>query len=133
MKFNAFRGSEMRITMAAERAGVSARALRYYEEEGLLRPERSAGGHREYSESSIDRIRLILRLRSAGLDNRSVRMALSCVDSGAISSEAINQLRADRNRLTSRIVTASQARDRLDELISSAMQCSTDQRGMPGA
>lgn len=132
MKFKIFPGSEMRITEAAERTGVSARALRYYEEEGLLRPERTAGGHREYSEASIDRVGFILRLRSAGLDMRSVRMALSCVDADAISPEAIEQLRAARNRLTDHIETANRTRDRLDQLIASATVCTVGQQVTPG-
>ncbi|GAB3451384.1 MerR family transcriptional regulator [Streptomonospora sediminis] len=113
----------MRITEAAERAGVSARALRYYEEEGMVRPERTAGGHRDYSEASIDRIRFILRLRSAGLTNGSIRMALSCVDSGTISPEAIDQLRTDRSRMTDSIESISKARNHLDQLITSAVGC----------
>ena len=116
----------MRITEAAERTGLTTRTLRYYEEEGLLRPERTAGGHREYSDASIDRVLFILRLRSAGLEMRSVRMALSSVEADIISPEAIERLRADRNRLTERIEMAHHARDRLDELIDSAMGCTAD-------
>lgn len=113
----------MRITQAAERAGVSSRALRYYEEEGLLRPSRGAGGHREYTEALIDRVRLILRLRAAGLDMKSVRMALSCIDADTTSPEAIDHLYAVRNRLTDHIESTTRSRNCLDELIVAATTC----------
>ena len=38
----------MRIGKVAERAGVSVRALRYYEEQGLVVPARGAGEQRDY-------------------------------------------------------------------------------------
>lgn len=50
-------------------AGVlatSIRAIRYYEEEGLLTPLRSEGGTRLYSQRHIDRLRAILRLVESG-------------------------------------------------------------------
>lgn len=40
----------MRIGELARRTGVSVRALRYYEEQGLLVPARAANGYREYTE-----------------------------------------------------------------------------------
>ncbi len=45
--------------------GVTARALRFYEENGLLRPRRK-GNIRLYSQRDRDKVRLILLLRSAG-------------------------------------------------------------------
>lgn len=97
-----------------------------------MHPERTAGGHREYDEVAIDRIRLILRLRSAGLDMRSVRMSLSYVDAEVISSEAIELLRADKGQLTDHIEAANRTLGRLDELIASAMSCTTEQQVAPG-
>ena len=51
----------LRIGEAAQRAGVSARTLRYYEELGLLTPAaHSAGGARRYSDGDVARL---LRIR----------------------------------------------------------------------
>jgi len=122
----------MRITEAARSVGVSARALRYYEDEGLVHPERTAGGHREYSEALVDRIRLVLCLRSAGLSMASTRMALSSVDASTIDPEAVARLRAERRRLTRSIDSLSTARDELDDLISTAMDCTDGAPAEPG-
>ena len=59
-----------RIGEAAERAGVSSRTLRWYEEIGLLAPSgHSSGGARRYSEDDLTRIEHIRELQSLlGLD-----------------------------------------------------------------
>jgi DNA-binding transcriptional MerR regulator len=46
----------MRIGELAERTGVPARLLRYYEEQGLLTPARAANGYRDYGEPLVDRV-----------------------------------------------------------------------------
>lgn len=55
-----------KIGDVAEILATSIRAIRYYEEEGLLSPLRSDGGTRLYSSRHIDRLRAILRLTKAG-------------------------------------------------------------------
>ena len=45
----------MRIGELSRRAGVSQRALRYYEEQGLLRPARRSSGYREYGPEDVRR------------------------------------------------------------------------------
>ncbi|MFD4702132.1 MerR family transcriptional regulator [Streptomyces niveus] len=57
----------MRIGDAAAAAGLTPRALRYYEEEGLLRARRLASGHREYGPEDVHRLRAVRRLLEAGL------------------------------------------------------------------
>lgn len=52
------------IGEAARRAGVSTRALRYYEEMGLVRPAtHSVGGHRQYGDDELARVRRIRELQ----------------------------------------------------------------------
>lgn len=50
------------ISVAAELAGVHPQTLRTYERKGLLRPKRTAGGTRRYSERDVERVRLIQEL-----------------------------------------------------------------------
>ncbi|WP_331772228.1 MerR family transcriptional regulator (plasmid) [Embleya sp. NBC_00888] len=57
----------MRIGDAAAAAGLTPRALRYYEQEGLLRAGRSASGHREYEVEDVHRLSAVRRLLEAGL------------------------------------------------------------------
>ena len=54
----------MRIGELAERVGVSTDTLRFYERSGWLpRPERSGNAYREYAESDVEHIRLLIDLR----------------------------------------------------------------------
>ncbi len=59
------------IHIAAELIGVKTHTLRYYERSGLVKPQRSSGNIRLYSESDIDILR---RVRSL-MDNLGVNMA----------------------------------------------------------
>jgi hypothetical protein len=57
----------MRIGALSRQTGVSRRLLRYYEEQGLLRPVRLANGYREYSETDVAAVQHIRALLAAGL------------------------------------------------------------------
>ncbi|MGP3937578.1 MerR family transcriptional regulator [Nonomuraea sp. KM88] len=69
----------MQIGALARRAGVSPRALRYYEEKGLLVPGRTAGGYRVYTEEHVESVRRIRILLAAGLNSDMVREILPCM------------------------------------------------------
>jgi MerR family transcriptional regulator/heat shock protein HspR len=56
------------ISVAAELAGVHPQTLRIYERKGLLRPERTAGNTRRYSERDIETLRRIQELTNEGLN-----------------------------------------------------------------
>jgi DNA-binding transcriptional MerR regulator len=72
----------LRIGDVAEATGLTQRAIRYYEELGLLTPaDRATGANRRYSESDIERLRLIKRLREdIGLRLAEVRRYLELED-----------------------------------------------------
>ena len=59
-------GMDLTIGEVAEQAGVTVRTLRYYEELGLLAPERDSGGRRRYDAATIDRLYRIRLLRGLG-------------------------------------------------------------------
>lgn len=61
----------------ARATGCTLRAIRFYEEQGLLRPaDVSEGGHRRYTQADLDRLRLIADLRELGLPIPEIRSAL---------------------------------------------------------
>ncbi|MFE4368452.1 MerR family transcriptional regulator [Streptomyces sp. NPDC056835] len=109
----------MRIGEVAGKAGVSVRAMRYYEEQGLLQAWRSPGGQRHYPDTAVGRVRLIQQLYAAGLPSRVVREVLPCVDSGAAQAPLalLDQLAAERVRIDQRITDLLAVRDRLDDVI----------------
>jgi DNA-binding transcriptional MerR regulator len=65
-----------RIGEIAEKLGLSPRSIRYYEEVGILRPTRSDGGFRLYSERDINTIRMVLRFKDLGLALDEIRALL---------------------------------------------------------
>lgn len=69
----------MRIDKLAGATGVSARSLRHYEKQGLLKPHRSRNGYRDYSEGAVLQIERIRWLLSAGLSTKAIRRMLPCV------------------------------------------------------
>jgi DNA-binding transcriptional MerR regulator len=67
----------MRIGELARRTGVSTRALRYYEQHGLLRAERAGNGYREFPEGAVVRVSNIRDLLGAGLTVEDIREPLA--------------------------------------------------------
>lgn len=65
------------IAAAAERAGVHPQTLRVYEARGLIRPTRSEGNTRLYSDVEIARLRRICELTSAGVNLAGVARILT--------------------------------------------------------
>lgn len=112
----------MRIGELAARAGVSRRALRYYEEQGLLTSTRSSSGQRLYGESEVLRVAFLRRLYDAGLSSRTITELLPCVDSpGADTSEAaIARMTDERDRLSQHLADLAQTRNTLEDLIAAA-------------
>ncbi len=107
----------MRIGDVAHRAGVSTRALRYYEEQGLLASERTPSGQRLYPESAVERVQLIQQFFTAGLPSRTILQLLPCVDSGQGSPEVFEMLAAERDRITAAMADLAAARDALDRIV----------------
>ena len=69
------------ISVAAELVGMHPQTLRMYETKGLVRPQRTPGGTRLYSEADIERLRIVQRLTSElGLNLAGVELVLRLED-----------------------------------------------------
>ncbi|MEW2358727.1 MerR family transcriptional regulator [Spirillospora sp. NPDC029432] len=78
----------MRIGELAERAGVSTRALRYYEEHGLISARRESNGYRRYAESDVRLVQQIRSLLAAGFTLEDTRPFVECLRAGREVGEA---------------------------------------------
>ena len=107
----------MRIGEVAARAGVSVRALRYYEEQGLLAAERSPSGQRRYAPEAVDRVAFIQHLYAAGLGSKAVLRILPCMEHGGLTDEMLDRLLAERARVQAQLEQLTATRDKLDEVI----------------
>src|SRR5215210_2324430 len=68
------------ISVAAELAGVHPQTLRIYERKGLVRPHRTSGNTRRYSEADIDRLRRIQRLTQEGVNLTGAKLIMALED-----------------------------------------------------
>ena len=69
------------ISVAAELVGMHPQTLRIYEQKGLVRPKRTSGNTRLYSEQDLERLRLIHQLTTElGLNLAGVEMVLRLED-----------------------------------------------------
>jgi MerR family transcriptional regulator, Zn(II)-responsive regulator of zntA len=73
----------MRIGELAERTGVSTKALRFYEEQGILpAPSRTSAGYRDYAPTAVDRVGFVRNAQTAGLTLAQIRQVLAVRDDG---------------------------------------------------
>ncbi|WP_329790527.1 MerR family transcriptional regulator [Lentzea sp. DG1S-22] len=109
----------MKIGELARLTGVSARSLRYYEQQGLMHSTRSVGGQRHYAATEVARVEVIRRLFDAGLGSKVIARLLPCVDSDdrGIAEDAFTAMVGERDRLTADITRLVEARAALDALI----------------
>jgi DNA-binding transcriptional MerR regulator len=112
----------MRIGELAARAGVSVRALRYYEEQGLLMSERSESGQRHYGDKAVDRVRLIQHLYAAGISSASILEMLPCVVSGVASPHVLTKLHEHRSSVVRQIEDLRGTLHQLDAVIAGAVK-----------
>lgn len=106
----------MRIGKLAERASVSVRSLRYYEEQGLLESERTAGGHREYRESDVTRVRFVQLLYAAGMPSRRIIELLPFLDTGVATPTMLDHFDEENDRIQRQIETLTATHNRLGRL-----------------
>jgi MerR family copper efflux transcriptional regulator len=123
----------MRISELAERVGVPATTLRFYETAGLLAPERTAAGYRVYDEEAVDRLDFIRAAKHLGLPLDEVAELLAVWQSGACVDVKVDlrprlvarlaDAEARAAELASFITTLQLAQQRLDSLPDRTGRC----------
>jgi len=103
----------------AERTGVSASALRFYEDHYLLHPERTAAGHRRYPAEAIRRVSFIRTAQRVGVSLADIREALNSLPgSRTPTAKDWARLAAEwKPMLDERIAVLTRLRDDLDGCI----------------
>jgi len=117
----------MKIGEAAERSGVSAKRIRYYEEIGLLRPaSRMDNGYRDYDERAVHELRFARRAREFGFSIEQVQELLDLWrDRGRQSAEVRNLALSHLEALDAKIQRLTELRENLAHL---AKHCRGDER-----
>ena len=82
------------ISVAADLVGMHPQTLRIYEQKGLVRPQRTPGGTRLYSEADVERLRIIQRLTTElGLNLAGVELVLRLEDELRKAHAQVERLR----------------------------------------
>ena len=103
----------------AERSGFSTSGLRYYEKQGLISAERTAGNQRRFSRDVLRRLAFISGAQHVGLSLEEIRTALAGLpqDRTPTTGDWTAISRAWRARLDDEIAALEALRDRLDGCI----------------
>lgn len=113
----------MKIGELSRRTGVSVRMLRYYEGEGLLSPQRTDAGYRDYGPAEEETVRRIKVLGTAGMTLETIKRLLPCVQNTNPSFIPCNELRRTLAEqvglIDQRIETLAQSRTILAGFLSS--------------
>lgn len=72
----------VQIKELADRAGVTVKAVRYYESRGLLAPRRAGNGYRDYADVDVQVVREIRALLSLGLTAEETLPFVDCLRAG---------------------------------------------------
>src|SRR3954463_8843424 len=121
----------MRIGELAQRTGTTPRALRYYEQQGLLAPERGESGYRDYGDDAGGTGGQNPSLLAAGPRPTLIAEILPCIQErstrppGPLCPELREGLEAERARITAAMTALQQTRRLLDGLIAPAPPLAT--------
>lgn len=110
---------ELTIRQLSERSGVAHSALRFYEDQGLLASERTAGGQRRYHRDALRRVAFIRAAQQVGLTLEEIGEALASLPKRRTpTAEDWERLSASwRPRIDHQIALLTGLRDRLDRCI----------------
>jgi DNA-binding transcriptional MerR regulator len=114
----------MLIGDLAGKAGTTIKAVRYYEQRGLLHPRRTPNGYRDYDESAVARVANIRLLLSLGLTADDARAFLPCLDTdisaGPICPASAEFITRRLCQIQEKIADLEGVRQRLLEVLAAA-------------
>lgn len=116
----------MLIGELAERAGTSTRALRYYEQHGLVRAQRDPHGYRRYEEAELRVVREIRTLLAAGFGLDDIRPFVACLRAGNayghVCPDSVAVLRRRLAEVEAYLSQLTDVRDRLHGQLAEAIE-----------
>jgi MerR family copper efflux transcriptional regulator len=108
----------MNIGTAAEKSGLPAKTIRYYEEVGLVKAGRSANGYREYAETHVHKLRFLKRARNLGFSVEECRQLLSLYEDKTRESAEVKSIAQTKlHDLEKRLRELTELRNTLRHLV----------------
>jgi MerR family redox-sensitive transcriptional activator SoxR len=111
--------TQLTIGTLSQRSGVAPSALRFYEQEGLIRAIRTPKGQRRYARDTLRRVAFIRVAQRVGLSLEEIREALASLPEQRTPTQQdwARLSRAWRPRIEAQIALLERLRDRLDGCI----------------
>ena len=126
----------MKVSELAQRCGVPASTLRYYERLGLLVTGRGANGYRDFNETHVERLEFIAAAKRLGLELPEIRRLLDVADTGTCTgvkaslqpllAEQIAAVEQQLQVLTRLRGQLYEARDHVDACPDSPQRCRSE-------
>ena len=116
----------MNIGSVSQRSGLPAKTIRYYEDIGLIQPDRRDNGYRDYSTEGVHRLRFLQRSRGLGFSVEECRQLLSLYgDRHRESAEVKAIAEAKLSEIDRKLAELTGLRDMLKHLVAN---CAGDSR-----
>lgn len=116
----------MNIGTAARQSGLNAKTLRFYEEIGLVRPDRRGNGYRDYDPGDVHTLRFLKRARSLGFSVEECRRLLALYQDRNRTSGEVRRIAEDKlGEIDEKIADLRALRRTLEHLVES---CHGDDR-----
>lgn len=110
----------MNIGAVSDKSGLPAKTIRYYEDIGLISPDRRDNGYRDYSMDDVHRLRFLQRSRSLGFSVEECRQLLSLYSDRDRESAEVKAIAATKlGEIERKIIELQGLRDMLKHLVAS--------------
>lgn len=108
----------MNIGDVAERTGLPAKTIRYYEDIGLVRPARDANGYRVFRETDAHKLAFLGRSRALGFSIEDCRTLLALYEDDDRASADVKRVASEHlHQIEDKIAQLQAMRDTLNELV----------------
>lgn len=108
----------MNVGQAAGQSGLPAKTIRFYEEIGLIAPDRAANGYRDYSADDVHRLSFLRRARGLGFSIEDCRQLMALYRDRSRSSHDVKEIaRTHVTAIDAKIAELQSMRATLDTLI----------------
>ncbi|MEL6887778.1 MAG: Cu(I)-responsive transcriptional regulator [Pseudomonadota bacterium] len=116
----------MNISQASQATGLPAKTIRYYEDIGLIRPDRRANGYRDFADTEVHKLRFLARARALGFGIDDCRSLLALWEDRARASADVRRIaHAHLAEIEAKITDLTAMRDTLSHLV---VTCAGDDR-----
>ena len=116
----------MNIGEVAERSGIPPKTIRYYEDIGLVRPQRSGNGYRAFGETDLHKLTFLGRARALGFSIDDCRNLLGLYENENRESAQVKAVAEEHlSAIDEKIAQLQSMRETLSHLVAS---CHGDQR-----